>query len=129
MISKSLSVVDTSRPGINNAGFGVSVIQRQIGPESQYDPEQRLKGAFEMSVPYMDNSGLMLLWNLAVRQKELEKNNAYWEIVKGTCPIDTTPVAGASVVVHGSGGIAETVTHVINEDDAITTVELRRLVW
>jgi L,D-peptidoglycan transpeptidase YkuD (ErfK/YbiS/YcfS/YnhG family) len=101
----------------------------ELKRQTQVNNEDKLKGAFEINVPYMDYSGLTLLWNLAQRQKELEQNNAYWEIVKGTGPIDTTPAAGASVSVDGSGGIAEAVTHIITDDDAMTTVELRRLVW
>lgn len=112
---------------VDNSRYQIASIRRNN--LRQTDPEDRLKSAFEINVPYMDLSGLMLLWNLAQKQKELEKNNAYWEIVRGTCPIDTTPAAGASVNIDGSGGIAESVVHIITEDEAMTTVELRRLVW
>lgn len=93
------------------------------------DPDSITKGAFELSVDYMDLSGLAMINALAVRQKELENSNPYWEIVRSSGPIDTTPAAGASVVVSGTAGTASLVTHTLTENEAVTNIELKRLVW
>jgi hypothetical protein len=95
---------------------------------STYDEDQREKKCFQISVPYMGYDGLNKLWAMCVRQKALERAGAYWESVKVTATIDTSPAAGESIIASGSSGIADSVEHAITSDSAITTLSLRRLI-
>lgn len=92
------------------------------------DEEQREKRCFRISCPYMDYAGLRLIWAMCAHQRALEHAGAYWELVKATASIDTSPAAGESIVVRGSSGICDSVEHVITEDAAMTTLSIRRLV-
>jgi hypothetical protein len=95
---------------------------------AQFEEEQREKRCFQMSTPYMDIDGLNKLWDMCQRQKVLENAGAYWEVVKATSSIDTSPAAGESIIVSGSSGICDTVEHAITGDSAITTLSVRRLI-
>jgi hypothetical protein len=77
----------------------------------------------------MDYGGLGLLWALAQREKQLERMNAYWENITLVCPIDTSAVIGESIILDGSGGIVEDVRHVITADSALTTIQVKRIIY
>ena len=91
--------------------------------------ENRGKLAFQMSHDGMDYDGLRLLWALAQQEQDLEKKNPYWEINRVTASIDTSPVAGESIVIGGTSGIVDQVVHHMNGDEALTTVVIRRLIY
>jgi len=95
---------------------------------AEFEQEQREKRCFQMSIPYMGWDGLDLIWAMCVRQKELEKAGVYWESVKATATIDTSPAAGESVIVSGSSGICDSIEHTITSDAAMTTLSTRRLI-
>ena len=95
---------------------------------SNFNAEQLEKRCFQMSIPYMDFEGLLLIWAMCKKQQQLENLGVYWEIVKTTASIDTTPAAGESIVAAGSSGICESVEHIITEDSAMTTLGIRRLI-
>ena len=76
----------------------------------------------------MHDSGLALIWAMCVRQRELENAGVYWELVKATASIDTSPAAGESIVVKGSSGICDSVEHALTGDSAMTTLSIRRLI-
>lgn len=95
---------------------------------SDFDVEQLEKRCFQMSIPYMDYAGLSLIWAMCKRQQQLERMGVYWEIIKATASIDTTPAAGESIVVAGSSGICDSVAHTITPDSATTTLSIRRLI-
>jgi hypothetical protein len=100
-----------------------------IDPTSaQFEQEQAERNAFHISVPWMDLAGLQYLWGMCLRQRALEHLSPYWDKVKATCSIDTSPTAGESLVVQGSGGICEIAEHILTENDAITTVAVKRLI-
>jgi hypothetical protein len=95
---------------------------------SEFNQQQLEKRCFQMSIPYMDYDGLLLIWAMCKKQQVLENLGVYWEIVKATASIDTTPAAGESIVAAGSSGICESVEHGITEDAAMTTLSIRRLI-
>lgn len=72
--------------------------------------------------------GLDLIWAMCVRQKELETTGVYWESVKATATIDTSPAAGESVIVSDSSGICNSIEHAITGDAAMTTLSVSRLI-
>jgi hypothetical protein len=76
----------------------------------------------------MGSSGLGKLWQLCVREKELERLNLYWHIRTLTCSMDDSITTVESILLNGSGGICSSVKHDVTGDTAITTAEIRRLV-
>jgi hypothetical protein len=96
--------------------------------ERLFEQDQREKMAYTVGVPFMDYEGLQLIYALILRQISLEAINPYWEDVKVTCSLDTSPAAGESVIASGSSGICNSVEHLITEDSAVTSLSLRRLV-
>lgn len=97
---------------------------------ANYTAEQlRLRKAFQLMCPYMTFAGLLLVHNICLRQVELERRNAYWENTAVSALIDTTLAVGGVVKAEGSVGIAETLTHNINADEALTEVSLRRIIY
>jgi hypothetical protein len=95
---------------------------------SDFTQQQLEKRCFQMSIPYMNYDGLLLIWAMCKKQQVLENLGVYWEIVKVAASIDTTPAAGESIVAAGSSGICESIEHGITEDSAMTTLGLRRLI-
>ena len=95
---------------------------------AQFEQEQAERNAFHISVGWMDMDGLKFLWGMCLRQRALERRTPYWDKVLATCSIDTSPAAGESLVVRGSGGICDSVEHILTESDAITTVAVKRLI-
>jgi len=91
--------------------------------------ETKARCAFQMSQEGMDYDGLRLLWALVQQEQELEKKNPYWEINQITASIDTSPAVGESIVIGGTSGIVDSVTHHLNADEALTSVVVRRLIY
>lgn len=114
--------------GLPTSVNGEMTMMKPHGTAGSATYEDMPVGAFEVSVAYMDQHGLTLINEQVNRQKDLEKGNYYWEVVKATASLDTTPVAGESLVVAGSSGIVDLVEHNIDGDSGLTTVTLRRLV-
>ena len=115
-------------------GVYVAPVQLQRAPCPLSEEGTRLKdfvtnNAFTMDGQFMDYAGLQMLWNLAQREQQLEKLNAYWEIVTLVTPIDTSAIVGESIILDGSGGIVDEVETNITADEALTTIKIRRIVY
>lgn len=96
---------------------------------ANYTEEQiRLRKAFQLNCPYMNFDGLALIYQICLRQVELERRNAYWEDTSITALIDTTVACAGVVKADNSVGIAESVTHSIDSNSATTTVSMKRLI-
>lgn len=124
------------RPSPDPRATNPFVMAPALKNDSIWDPnnnfarrEFELNSAFQMTQSEMDYTGLLLLWALAKTELELERKTAYWEVNKITASIDTSPVVGESIVIGGSSGIVESVTHILNGDEALTTVVVRRLIY
>jgi hypothetical protein len=91
--------------------------------------ETKARCAFQMAQEGMDYDGLRLLWALVQQEQELEKKNPYWEVNQITSSIDTSPTVGESIVIGGTSGIVDGVTHHMNGDEALTSVVVRRLIY
>lgn len=96
---------------------------------ANYTEEQlRIRNAFALSCPHMTFSGLRLIYQNCLRQLELERANAYWETTNVNSLLDTTPGIGSVVVAAGVTGIVESIDHDIDDDEATTTISVRRLI-
>lgn len=85
------------------------------------------QNAFQLECPGMNYDGLQLIWTIVQRQRELERTNAYWEIIKVVASIDTAPVVGTSAKARGAYGIVTAVEHSLDPNQALTTLTLKRL--
>lgn len=83
--------------------------------------------AFHINCPGMNFDGLLLVWSLVQRERALEATNAYWEIVKAVCSIDTAPVIGASVRIAGMYGIVAEKHDALDSDSGLTTIVVKRI--
>lgn len=96
---------------------------------ANYTEEQlRLRKAFQLTCPHMTFAGLDLIYDICLRQVELERLNAYWENTSVTALIDTTVAVGGVVKAEGSVGIVENLSHNISADEATSDLSLRRLI-
>lgn len=101
----------------------------QTDLHANYTEEQlRLRKAFQLSCPHMTFAGLDLIYDICLRQVELERLNAYWENTTVASLIDTTVAVGGVVKAEGSVGIVENLTHSINANEATSDLSLRRLI-
>jgi hypothetical protein len=100
-----------------------------LSPQGERDRDFVINNAFQMEGPFMDYNGLNLLWNLAQREQQLERLNAYWEIIDLVTTIDTSAVVGESIILDGSGGIVDNVDTTIDADQALTTIKIKRIVY
>lgn len=114
-------------------GKAVLPIKLQRDPCALSQQGELLKGfressPLQVSCPHMDYAGLELIFALCQTEQALEQANAYWDIVKITAPLDTTPIVGESAVIHGASGIVENIEHHINGDEGMTSITLRRII-
>lgn len=114
-------------------GHRVQPIKLQRDPCALSQEGQLLKGfreasPLQVSCPHMDYNGLALIYQLCVTEQKLEQANSYWDIVKITATLDTTPIVGESAVIYGASGIVDNIEHHITGDEGLTSITLRRIV-
>lgn len=95
---------------------------------SSISTEEIARAAFQLGHPYLDYGGLALLWAICQRELVIEKSTSYWEVITVTGSLDTSPTVGESLLADGSSGIVESVEHSVDDDNAVTTVSMRRLI-
>jgi hypothetical protein len=83
--------------------------------------------AYHINCPGMNWDGLNQVWQLVLKEKALEAANAYWEIVKAECSIETAPVVGSSVRVAGMYGIVTEKHDHLDANNGLTTIVVKRL--
>lgn len=84
--------------------------------------------AYQISCQNMNYDGLLAVWSLVLKQRDLEHHNAYWEIVKVRCSVDTIPVVGSSAKANGFYGWVTSVEHDLDANSALSTIVLKRIV-
>lgn len=84
--------------------------------------------ASHISCPHMDFSGMKLICPLVEKQRYLEQQNAYWETIKVVAALDAIPFVGESAIIASSSGIVQECESEIDEDSALTTISMQRLV-
>lgn len=114
-------------------GQRVQPIRLQRDPCALSQQGQLAKGfreasPLQVSCPHMDYDGLALIFGLCQTEQSLEQGNAYWDIVKITATLDTTPIVGESAIIYGASGIVDNIEHHINGDEGMTTITLRRII-
>lgn len=101
--------------------------QSFIISEEYWTSLRRSRSALQVSGPGMDYDGLALIWAYMQAALKYQTGNYYWHIAQGTYSLDTTPVVGETFRVAGVNGICESYKHIINADEAVTKVVLKRL--
>jgi hypothetical protein len=101
----------------------------QADPTAAYSQIELLKrNAFVLQCPYMTFKGLMVVYNMCLRQREIERARSYWEHTTITSVIDTNVASGARVKAKDSVGVVTSLSHNIEASKATSSMTVRRLI-
>jgi hypothetical protein len=98
-----------------------------VGAEECDQGEELPSGVYEISVPASGPNGLQAATQIALVQKRLERNRAYWEEATVRMLLDASVCVGFDASIADIRGKVVSFRHEITETEATTTVSLRRV--